>query len=48
MAVLDQDEGEIQELVERKGGKVESSEEQEKERRLKAALEEAKRRNGDA
>ncbi|KAF1845736.1 uncharacterized protein K460DRAFT_355514 [Cucurbitaria berberidis CBS 394.84] len=48
VGVLQQDEEEIAELVQRKGGKVELSEEQEKNRRLKAALEEAKRRNGHA
>jgi hypothetical protein len=44
--VLEQDREEIEELVESKGAKVGG--EGEKERRLKAALEEAKRRNGDA
>lgn len=51
VGVLEQDEEEIRELVRRKGGagevEVELTEGQERERRLKAALEEAKRRNGD-
>lgn len=44
--VLEQDRKEIEDLLETKGGKIGG--EGEKERRLKAALEEAKRRNGDA
>ncbi|KAF2033790.1 hypothetical protein EK21DRAFT_57805 [Setomelanomma holmii] len=44
--VIDQDKAEIEELVREKGGK--GIEEVEKGRRLKAALEEAKRRNGHA
>jgi hypothetical protein len=46
VAVIEQDGEEIKELVKRKG--VIGSEEKEKEKRLKAALIEAKRRNGDA
>jgi uncharacterized small protein (DUF1192 family) len=44
--IIDQDSNEIEELVKKKS-RVES-EDQEKEKRLKAALEEARRRNGDA
>jgi hypothetical protein len=46
VGVIEQDAREIEELVKAKRGV--GSEEVEKERRLKAALEEAKRRNGDA
>ncbi|CAO2648903.1 Nn.00g098520.m01.CDS01 [Neocucurbitaria sp. VM-36] len=48
VGVLEQDEEEIRALVQSKGAKVELTEEQEREMRLKAALEEAKRRNGHA
>lgn len=48
ITVLDQDNMEIDQLVQKKSSKPERSEEQEKEHRLKAALEEAKRRNGAA
>lgn len=47
VTVLDQDEADIEKLFQAKGGTVELSEEQEKERRMKMALEEAKRRNGE-
>lgn len=49
VAVLDQDKHEIEQLVRRKGGRVSTGELQGngKEERLKAALEEAKRRNGE-
>lgn len=47
VSVLDQDEAEIEALFKAKGGNSELSEEQEKERRMKMALEEAKRRNGE-
>lgn len=46
IGVLDQDREEFEQLIKEKGGKVVTSEEQEKEKRLKTALEEAKRRNG--
>jgi len=46
VSVLDSDEAEIGELVQGKMGK--SSEDAEKENRLRMALEEAKRRNGHA
>ena len=46
VTVLDQDNEEIETLIVSKGGEVQLSEEQEKEKRLKTALEEAKRRNG--
>jgi hypothetical protein len=48
VTVLNQDEEEIRQLLRNKGGKKEMSEEQEKEERLRMALEEAKRRNGQA
>jgi hypothetical protein len=48
IGVLEQDREESERLIQDKDGKVETSDEQEKERRLKAALEEAKRRNGHA
>lgn len=44
--VLGQDRDESEKLIKEKGGSLETSGEQEKEKRLKAALEEAKRRNG--
>jgi hypothetical protein len=46
VGVIEQDSEEVEELIKKKR-RVES-EEQEREKRLKAALEEAKRRNGDA
>jgi hypothetical protein len=53
--VLEKDEGEVEELIRRKKGsgkggvgEAKGSEEVEKEKRLRMALEEAKRRNGDA
>ncbi|KAF1929761.1 uncharacterized protein M421DRAFT_4202 [Didymella exigua CBS 183.55] len=48
IGVLDQDREEFEQLIKDRGGSVERSGEQEKEERLKAALEEAKRRNGHA
>lgn len=48
ITVLDQDREESVTLIEQKGSVVETSDEQEKEKRLKTALEEAKRRNGHA
>ncbi|KAJ4987171.1 hypothetical protein SVAN01_07323 [Stagonosporopsis vannaccii] len=48
ISVLDQDREEFDQLIKQKGGNAETSDEQEKEKRLKAALEEAKRRNGHA
>jgi hypothetical protein len=44
--VLEQDKDEVDKLVKSKGVKVQLSEEDEKKRRMKVALEEAKRRNG--
>jgi hypothetical protein len=44
--VLEQDREEFEQLIKEKGGNVETSDEQEKDKRLKMALEEAKRRNG--
>lgn len=46
VSVLDQDREESEQLIKEKGGNVVVSDEQEKEKRLKMALEEAKRRNG--
>ncbi|KZM21130.1 hypothetical protein ST47_g7735 [Ascochyta rabiei] len=46
--VLDQDLEEFEQLIKEKGGSVGSNDEQEKSKRLKMALEEAKRRNGHA
>jgi hypothetical protein len=53
--VLEKDEEEVEELIRRKKGsgkggvgEAKGSEEVEKEKRLRMALEEAKRRNGDA
>jgi hypothetical protein len=46
IGVLEQDRAEYELLFEKKGGEVEVNEGQEKEKRLKMALEEAKRRNG--
>jgi hypothetical protein len=48
IGVLDQDHDEAKQLIKEKGGSVELSSEREKEKRLKAALEEAKKRNGHA
>lgn len=48
ISVLDQGREEFDQLIKQKGGIVETSNEQEKEKRLKTALEEAKRRNGHA
>lgn len=48
VSVLEQDKDEIDALVREKGGKVVLSEEEAKERRLEAALEAAKKRNGHA
>ncbi|KAF3040855.1 hypothetical protein E8E11_007238 [Didymella keratinophila] len=48
IGVLDQDRDEAEQLIQGKGGPVELNSEQEKEKRLKAALEEAKKRNGHA
>lgn len=45
IGVLDQDRDEAEQLIKGKGGVVEPSSEQERERRLKVALEEAKKRN---
>ncbi len=45
--VIEQDREEIDQLIEQKGGRLELDEEEEKEKRIKRALEEAKRRNGD-
>ncbi|KAL6709757.1 hypothetical protein ACN47E_001186 [Coniothyrium glycines] len=46
VTVLSQDENEVQRVIRQKSGKGELREEGEKEERLKTALEEAKRRNG--
>ncbi|KAL1654936.1 hypothetical protein SLS61_002686 [Didymella pomorum] len=48
IGVLDQDRDEAEQLIKGRGGSVELNSEQEKEKRLKAALEEAKKRNGHA
>lgn len=48
VGVLDQDCDEAKQLIKEKGGATEPDNEQEKEIRLKAALEEAKKRNGHA
>jgi hypothetical protein len=47
VSVLDQDKDELEHLLQEKGLTVQLSEEDEKKRRMKAALEEAKRRNGE-
>ncbi|PSN65552.1 hypothetical protein BS50DRAFT_575528 [Corynespora cassiicola Philippines] len=47
LGVIEQDGEEIKALVKQKGGEVELSEEEIKEARMKKALEEAKRRNGE-
>ncbi|KAJ4352696.1 hypothetical protein N0V95_004021 [Ascochyta clinopodiicola] len=44
--VLDQDRQEFEQLIKGRGGSIGSNDEQEKDKRLKMALEEAKRRNG--
>jgi hypothetical protein len=48
IGVLDQDRKEIEQPIKPRSGSVGTSDEKEKEKRLKAALEEAKRRNGHA
>jgi hypothetical protein len=48
VGVLDQDHDEAEQLIKEKGGHIEPNSEREKEKRLKTALEEAKRRNGHA
>ena len=48
IGVLDQDRKEVKQLTKPRSGSVGTSDEEEKEKRLKAALEEAKRRNGHA
>lgn len=48
MGVVDRDRKEDEQLTKPRSGSVGASDEQEKEKRLKAALEEAKRRNGHA
>jgi hypothetical protein len=48
VGVLDQDRKDVEQLTKPRSGSVGAGDEQEKEKRLKAALEEAKRRNGHA
>jgi hypothetical protein len=48
VGVLDQDRKDVEQLTNPRSGSVGAGDEQEKEKRLKAALEEAKRRNGHA